>query len=178
VHWNLTTPGGQLYEEAVDARRRSCRQEMDRCRDSGSAYGPFASDKFVVKGCEPRIPDRWDNNKAMSTAHLRCGLFKRNDVISHRAASFSQRHFRRATTHAFASRCASSRIRWHSSSCSRFDYVRAPHDLKQIRFPNSRSSITALSPIRHPRLGEPNRRSMVNFTKKIILIGGPYYAAK
>jgi phosphoenolpyruvate carboxykinase (ATP) len=68
VHWNLTAPA--LYEAATLRGEGQVAKNGPFVTITGQHTGRSASDKFIVKDASSEAQVWWDNNKAMTPAHF------------------------------------------------------------------------------------------------------------
>jgi len=175
VNWNLTAPA--LYEEAVRRGEGHVAKNGPLVVLTGQHTGRSASDKFVVKDATTEPHVWWDNNKAMTPAHFDA---LHADMIAHAEGRelFAKDLFGGADlTHRIKVRVVTE-LAWHSLFVHQLLIRPTVDELKGF---DPEFTIIALpsfsaDPKKH---GTASQTVIaVNFTKKVILIGGTSYAGE
>jgi phosphoenolpyruvate carboxykinase (ATP) len=175
VHWNLTVPA--LYEEALRRGEGKLAKDGPIVVLTGQHTGRSASDKFVVRDAASESQVWWDNNKPMSPAHF--------DVLLADMLAFAQGRELFAKD-LFGGADVSHRLpvrviteyAWHSLFVHQLLIRPTAEQLKGfvpeftiIDLPNFEAD-----PAKH---GCASKTVIaVNFTKKLVLIGGTSYAGE
>ncbi len=175
VNWNLTAAA--LYEEAVRRGEGHVAKDGPLVVLTGHHTGRSATDKFVVKdpSTEPHV--WWDNNKAMSPAHFDV---LHADMMAFAAGKelFAKDLFGGADpTYRIKVRIVTE-LAWHSLFMHQLLIRPTAEDLEDfdpeftiIDLPSFKAD-----PVRHGCASQTV--IAVNFTKKLILIGGTSYAGE
>src|SRR5580693_705257 len=175
VHWNLTVP--QLYEEAIRRGEGKLAADGPFVVLTGQHTGRSAGDKFVVRDSSTESQIWWDNNKAMSPAHFDA-LYA--DMMAHAQGRelFAKDLFGGADlTHRISVRIVTE-YAWHSMFVNQLLIRPTPEQLKS--FDPEFTIIDLPSFVADPKKHgcETETVIAVNFTKKVILIGGTSYAGE
>ncbi|MBL7099683.1 MAG: phosphoenolpyruvate carboxykinase [Alphaproteobacteria bacterium] len=175
VRWNLTP--AELYEIAIARGEGKIAKDGPLVVLTGEHTGRSASDKFVVRDEHTDNQVWWDNNKAMTPAHFDA---LHADMVKHAEGMelFAKDLFGGADlSHRLPVRIVTE-YAWHSLFVHQLLIRPAADQLKGF---NPEFTIVDLpsfeaNPARH---GCASKTVIaVNFTKKIILIGGTSYAGE
>src|SRR6478752_9935125 len=175
VNWNLSAPA--LYEEAVRRGEGQVAAEGPLVVRTGIHTGRSASDKFVVRDAQTESQVWWDNNKAMSPAHFDA-LY--TDMMAHAEGRelFAKDLFGGADlTHRISVRVVTE-YAWHSLFVHQLLIRPTAEELKAFHAEFTIIDLPSFvaDPARH---GCGSQTVIaVNFTKKLILIGGTSYAGE
>jgi phosphoenolpyruvate carboxykinase (ATP) len=175
VNWNLSAPA--LYEEAVRRGEGQVAKNGPLVVLTGQHTGRSASDKFVVKDANTGPHVWWDNNKAMTPAHFDA---LHADMIAHAEGRelFAKDLFGGADlTHRIKVRVVTE-FAWHSLFVHQLLIRPTAEDLKGFDPEFTIIDLPSFSadPGKH---GTASQTVIaVNFTKKLILIGGTSYAGE
>ncbi|HET7085831.1 MAG TPA: phosphoenolpyruvate carboxykinase [Rhizomicrobium sp.] len=175
VHWNLGVAA--LYEEAVRRGEGQLAADGPLVVRTGAHTGRSAADKFVVRDAHTESQVWWDNNKPMSEAHFDT-LFA--DMLTHARGRelFAKDLFGGADlTHRISVRVITE-YAWHSLFVHQLLIRPTAEELKAFdpEFTIIDLPGFAADPARH---GTASQTVIaVNFTKKIVLIGGTSYAGE
>src|SRR5580658_8338627 len=175
VHWNLTAPA--LYEQAIARNEGHVAKNGPLVVLTGQHTGRSASDKFVVRDAASESQVWWDNNKAMSPAAF--------DVLYHSMIAYAQGHelfvqdlFGGADpTHRLPVRIVTE-YAWHSLFVHQLLIRPTAEQLNGFAPEFAIVDLPSFEadPARH---GCASKTVIaVNFTKKLILIGGTSYAGE
>jgi len=175
VNWNLTAPA--LYEQAVARGEGHVAKNGPLVVLTGQHTGRSASDKFVVRDAASESQVWWDNNKAMSPAAF--------DVLYHSMIAYAQGHelfvqdlFGGADpTHRLPVRVVTE-YAWHSLFIQHL--LIEPNAGQREGF-NPEFTIIDLPGFQaDPKIHgcETGTVIAVNFTRKLVLIGGTSYAGE
>ncbi|HKD21633.1 MAG TPA: phosphoenolpyruvate carboxykinase [Rhizomicrobium sp.] len=175
VHWNLSAP--QLYELSVARGEGRIAKNGPIVVQTGQHTGRSASDKFIVRDSASESQVWWDNNKAMSPAHF--------DALYHSMMSYAQGHelfvqdlFGGADpVHRVGVRVVTE-YAWHSLFIQHL--LIEPNASQRDGFVPDFTIIDLPGFLADPKIhgSETGTVIAVNFTKKIILIGGTSYAGE
>src|SRR6476620_10112188 len=175
VHWNLSAPA--LYEEAVRRGEGQVAANGPLVVRTGVHTGRSASDKFVVRDSQTESQVWWDNNKPMSEA-----LFDalHADMLAQAQGRelFAKDLFGGADlTHRISVRVVTE-YAWHSLFVTQLLIRPTAEELKTFdpEFTIIDLPSFAADPKRHGCASQTV--IAVNFTKKLILIGGTSYAGE
>jgi phosphoenolpyruvate carboxykinase (ATP) len=175
VNWNLSAAA--LYEEAVRRGEGHVAKEGPLVVLTGHHTGRSASDKFVVRDAETEPTVWWDNNKAMTPAQF--------DVLHADMLAFAEGKELFAKD-LFGGADPSYRIKvrvvteyaWHSLFVHQLLIRPEPSELKNF---NPEFTIIDLPSFK----ADPQKHGVasttviaVNFTRKLVLIGGTSYAGE
>src|SRR5690349_10819222 len=175
VNWNLSVPA--LYEEAVRRGEGQLAADGPLVVRTGVHTGRSASDKFVVRDSHTESQVWWDNNKPMSEAHFDA-LY--TDMLAHTEGRelFAKDLFGGADlTHRISVRVVTE-YAWHSLFVHQLLIRPTAEELKGFdpEFTIIDLPSFAADPKKH---GTASQTVIaVNFTKKIVLIGGTSYAGE
>src|SRR5580658_6295617 len=175
VHWNLTAPA--LYEQAIARGEGHVAKNGPLVVLTGQHTGRSASDKFVVRDAASESQVWWDNNKAMSPAAF--------DVLFHSMIAYAQGHELFAQdlfggadpTHRLPVRVVTE-YAWHSLFIQHL--LIEPNAGQREGF-NPEFTIIDLPGFQaDPKIHgcETGTVVAVNFTRKLVLIGGTSYAGE
>jgi phosphoenolpyruvate carboxykinase (ATP) len=175
VHWNLNVP--QLYEESLRRGEGKLAKDGPLVVLTGQHTGRSANDKFTVKDANTESTIWWDNNKAMSPAHFDA-LYADMMAFAEGRELFAKDLFGGADlTHRISVRVVTE-YGWHSLFVHQLLIRPTPEQLKAfdpeftiIDLPNF-----VADPKKHGCISQTV--IAVNFTKKMILIGGTSYAGE
>ena len=175
VNWNLSAPA--LYEEAVRRGEGQVAANGPLVVKTGVHTGRSASDKFTVRDGETENTIWWDNNKAMSPAHFDA-LYA--DMMKHAEGRelFAKDLFGGADLdHRIGVRVVSE-YAWHSLFVHQLLIRPSCEELKG--FDPQFTIIDLPSFVADPKKHGCATETViaVNFTKKMILIGGTSYAGE
>ena len=175
VHLNLTVP--QLYEEAIRRGEGKLAKDGPIVVLTGQHTGRSASDKFTVRDAQTEATIWWDNNKAMSPAHFDA-LYA--DMMGHAEGKelFAKDLFGGADlTHRISVRIVTE-YAWHSLFVHQLLIRPTAEQLKS--FAPEFTIIDLPSFVADPKKHGCASQTViaVNFTKKMILIGGTSYAGE
>jgi phosphoenolpyruvate carboxykinase (ATP) len=175
VHWNLTAPA--LYEEAVARGEGHVAKNGPLVVLTGQHTGRSATDKFVVRDTDSEKQVWWDNNKAMTPAHF--------DALYASMMSYAQGHELFAKdlfggadpTHRLPVRIVTE-YAWHSLFVHQLLIRPKAEQLKG--FVPEFTIIDLPGFLADPKVHGSATETViaVNFTKKMILIGGTSYAGE
>jgi len=175
VNWNLTAPA--LYEEAVRRGEGHVAKDGPLVVLTGHHTGRSATDKFVVKDANTEPHVWWDNNKAMSPAHFDA-LHADMMAFAEGKELFAKDLFGGADlTHRIKVRIVTE-YAWHSLFVHQLLIRPTADDLKGFDPEFTIIDLPSFSadPAKH---GSASQTVIaVNFTKKVILIGGTSYAGE
>ncbi|HEY4275216.1 MAG TPA: phosphoenolpyruvate carboxykinase (ATP), partial [Rhizomicrobium sp.] len=175
VNWNLTAPA--LYEEAVRRGEGHVAKDGPLVVLTGHHTGRSASDKFVVKDANTEPNIWWDNNKAMSPAHFDA-LHADMMAFAEGKELFAKDLFGGADlTHRIKVRIVTE-YAWHSLFVHQLLIRPTAEDLKGFDPEFTIIDLPSFSadPAKHGSVSQTV--IAVNFTKKVILIGGTSYAGE
>ena len=175
VNWNLSAPA--LYEEAVRRGEGQVAANGPLVVRTGIHTGRSASDKFVVRDAQTESQVWWDNNKAMSPAHFDA-LY--TDMMAHAEGRelFAKDLFGGADlTHRISVRVVTE-YAWHSLFVHQLLIRPTEQELKGFDPEFAIIDLPSFSadPVRHGCASQTV--IAVNFSKKLILIGGTSYAGE
>jgi phosphoenolpyruvate carboxykinase (ATP) len=175
VHWNLTAP--ELYERAIARGEGQVAKAGPIVVLTGQHTGRSASDKFIVKDAasEPHI--WWDNNKAMTLAAFDA-LFHSMIAYAQGRELYVQDLFGGADpTHRLPVRVVTE-LAWHSLFIQHL--LIEPRAGEHDSFVPEYTIITLPGFHADPKIHgcESGTVIAVNFSKKIVLIGGTSYAGE
>ncbi len=175
VHWNLTAP--ELYERAVARGEGQVAKAGPLVVLTGQHTGRSANDKFIVKDAasEPHI--WWDNNKAMTPACFDA-LFQSMIAYAQGRELFVQDLFGGADpTHRLPVRVITE-MAWHSMFIQHL--LIEPRAGEHDGFVPEYTIVDLPGFHADPKFHgcEGGTVIAVNFTKKIVLIGGTSYAGE
>lgn len=175
VYWNLEAPG--LYEQALQRKEARVVAGGALLADTGSHTGRSPKDKFTVRDATTEDNVWWDNNNAMQPAHFDA---LHADMLAHAEGKelFAQDLYGGADArHRVKARVFTEKA-WHSLFIrnllirpDRAELASFVPDLTIIDLPSFKAD-----PARHGCRTETV--IAVNFTKKIVLIGGTAYAGE
>ena len=175
VHWNLTAPA--LYEQAVARDEGHVAKNGPLVVLTGQHTGRSASDKFVVRDAASESQVWWDNNKAMSPAAF--------DVLFHSMIAYAQGHELFAQdlfggadpTHRLPVRVVTE-YAWHSLFIQHL--LIEPNAGQREGFDPEFTIIDLPGFQADPKIHgcETGTVVAVNFTRKLVLIGGTSYAGE
>ncbi len=175
VNWNLAVP--RLYEEAIRRGEGKLAKDGPIVVLTGQHTGRSASDKFTVRDANTESQIWWDNNKPMSPAHFDA-LYA--DMMAHAQGRelFAKDLFGGADlTHRISVRIETE-YPWHSLFVHQLLIRPTAEQLKSFdpEFTIIDLPSFVADPARH---GCATQTVIaVNFTKKMILIGGTSYAGE
>src|SRR6201996_3026095 len=175
VNWNLTAPA--LYEEAVRRNEGHVAKNGPLVVLTGQHTGRSASDKFVVKDANTEPHVWWDNNKAMTPAHFDA-LYADMMAFAEGRELFAKDLFGGADlTHRIKVRIITE-YAWHSLFVHQLLIRPTADDLKNFDPEFTIIDLPSFSadPAKHGSVSATV--VAVNFTKKLILIGGTSYAGE
>src|ERR1700753_1706670 len=175
VNWNLNVP--ELYEEAT--RRGEGHLAKDGPFLTPTAHHPARSapDKFVVRDANTEPHVWWDNNKAMTEAHFDA-LHPDMMAFAEGKELFAKDLFGGADlTHRIKVRIITE-YAWHSLFVHQLLIRPTADDLKGVdpEFTIIDLPSFTADPAKHGSVSQTV--IAVNFTKKVILIGGTSYAGE
>jgi phosphoenolpyruvate carboxykinase (ATP) len=175
VNWNLTVP--QLYEESVRRGEGKLAKDGPFVVLTGQHTGRSASDKFTVRDANTESNIWWENNKAMSPAHFDA-LYA--DMMAHAEGRelFAKDLFGGADlTHRISVRIVTE-YAWHSLFVHQLLIRPTAEQLKG--FDPEFTIIDLPSFVADPKKHGCETQTViaVNFTKKMILVGGTSYAGE
>ena len=175
VHWNLSAPS--LYEKSVARDEGHVAKHGPLVVLTGQHTGRSASDKFIVRDSASESQVWWDNNKAMTPAHF--------DALYHSMMSYAQGRelfvqdlFGGAdSTHRVAVRVVTE-FAWHSLFIQHL--LIQPNGAQRDGFVPEFTIIDLPGFVADPKVhgSESGTVIAVNFTKRIVLIGGTSYAGE
>ncbi len=175
VYWNLEAPA--LYEQALQRHEARLAAGGALLADTGAHTGRSPKDKFTVRDAATESTVWWDNNNAMQPAHFDQ---LHADMLAHAAGLelFAQDlHGGADARHRVKARVFTEKA-WHSLFIrnllirpERSDLAGYVPDLTIIDLPSFKAD-----PARHGCRSETV--IAVNFTKKLVLIGGTAYAGE
>src|SRR5579871_2338946 len=175
VNWNVSAPA--LYEEAIHRNEGHVAKDGPLVVLTGIHTGRSASDKFVVRDANTESQVWWDNNKAMSPAHFDA---LHADMMAHAEGKelFAKDLFGGADlTHRISVRVVTE-YAWHSLFVHQLLIRPTAEELKGFDPEFTIIDLPSFNadPVRH---GSASQTVIaVNFTKKLILIGGTSYAGE
>ena len=175
VNWNLTAPA--LYEEAVRRGEGHVAKDGPLVVLTGHHTGRSATDKFVVKDANTEPHVWWDNNKAMSPAHFDA-LHADMMAFAEGKELFAKDLFGGADlTHRIKVRIVTE-YAWHSLFVHQLLIRPTAEDLKGFDPEFTIIDLPSFNadPAKHGCASQTV--IAVNFTKKMILIGGTSYAGE
>ena len=175
VNWNLAVP--RLYEEAIRRGEGKLAKDGPIVVLTGQHTGRSASDKFTVRDANTESQIWWDNNKPMSPAHFDA-LYA--DMMAHAQGRelFAKDLFGGADlTHRISVRIVTE-YAWHSLFVHQLLIRPTAEQLKT--FDPEFTIIDLPSFVADPAKHGCATQTViaVNFTKKMILIGGTSYAGE
>ena len=175
VNWNLSAP--QLYEAAVARGEGHVAKNGPIVVLTGQHTGRSASDKFIVRDAATESQVWWDNNKAMSPAHF--------DTLYHSMMSYAQGHelfvqdlFGGADpVHRVGVRVVTE-YAWHSLFIQHL--LIEPNAGQRANFAPDFTIVDLPGFQADPKIHGCDTGTViaVNFTKRVILIGGTSYAGE
>jgi phosphoenolpyruvate carboxykinase (ATP) len=175
VHANLSAPA--LYEEAVRRGEGHVAANGPLVVRTGIHTGRSAADKFVVRDAHTESQVWWDNNKAMSEQHFDT---LHADMMAHAEGRelFAKDLFGGADlTHRISVRVVTE-YAWHSLFVHQLLIRPSAEDLQSFDPEFTIIDLPSFNadPARHGSVSQTV--IAVNFTKKMILIGGTSYAGE
>ena len=175
VNWNLTAPA--LYEEAVRRGEGHVAKAGPLVVLTGQHTGRSASDKFVVRDASTESQVWWDNNKPMSPAHFDA-LYA--DMMAHAEGRelVAKDLFGGADlTHRISVRVVTE-YAWHSLFVHQLLIRPTAEEMKGFDPEFTIIDLPSFSadPKKHGCISQTV--IAVNFSKKLILIGGTSYAGE
>jgi phosphoenolpyruvate carboxykinase (ATP) len=175
VNWNLTAAA--LYEDAVRRGEGHVAKDGPLVVLTGHHTGRSATDKFVVKDASTEPHVWWDNNKAMSPAHFDA---LHADMMAFAADRelFAKDLFGGADpTYRIKVRIVTE-YAWHALFVHQLLIRPTAEDLKDFDPEFTIIDLPSFNadPVRHGCASQTV--IAVNFTKKLILIGGTSYAGE
>ncbi|HWU27084.1 MAG TPA: phosphoenolpyruvate carboxykinase [Rhizomicrobium sp.] len=175
VHWNLSAPS--LYEKSVARGEGQVAKNGPLVVLTGQHTGRSASDKFVVRDSASESQVWWDNNKSMTPAHF--------DALYHSMLSYAQGRelfvqdlFGGADpVHRLPVRVVTE-LAWHSLFIQHL--LIEPNAGQREGFIPEFTIIDLPGFVADPKVhgSETGTVIAVNFTKRIVLIGGTSYAGE
>src|SRR6185312_9457259 len=175
VNWNLTAPA--LYEEAVRRGEGHVAKDGPLVVLTGHHTGRSAGDKFIVKDEDSEAKVWWDNNKAMSPAQFDA-LHADMMAFAEGKELFAKNLFGGADlTHRIKVRIVTE-YAWHSLFVHQLLIRPTAEELKDFAPEFTIIDLPSFSadPAKHGTVSPTV--IAVNFTKKMILIGGTSYAGE
>jgi len=175
VHWNMAAPA--LYERAVSRGEGRVAKGGPIVVLTGQHTGRSASDKFVVKDANSESQVWWDNNKAMSPAHFDA-LFASMMAYAQGRELFVQDLFGGADpVHRLPVRVVTE-LAWHSLFIQHL--LIEPTAAEKDGFMPDFTIVDLPGFHADPAVHGSATGTViaVNFTKKIVLIGGTSYAGE
>ncbi len=175
MKWNLTVP--QLYEESIRRSEGKLAKDGPLVVLTGQHTGRSATDKFVVRDAHTESQVWWDNNKPMSQAHFDA---LQADMMAHAEGRelFAKDLFGGADlTHRIKVRVIGE-YAWHSLFVHQLLIRPTPKELEG--FDPEFTIIDLPSFAADPKKYGCASQTViaVNFTKKMVLIGGTSYAGE
>ena len=175
VHWNLAVP--QLYEESIRRGEGKLAKDGPLVVLTGQHTGRSAADKFTVRDANTESTIWWDNNKAMAPEHFDA-LYA--DMMRHAEGKelFAKDLFGGADlTHRISVRIVTE-YAWHSLFVNQLLIRPTAEQLKH--FAPEFTIVDLPSFTADPKKYGCRSETViaVNFTKKMILIGGTSYAGE
>lgn len=175
VHWNLPAP--RLYEEAVRRGEGQIAKGGGLVALTGQHTGRSANDKFIVRDADTESQVWWDNNKPMSPAAFD-SLYRSMTEYAEGRELFAQDLYGGAdATHRLPVRVVTE-FAWHSLFIQHLliEPLAGERDsftpeFTIVDFPGFRAD-----PARHG--SQSGTVIAVNFTRKMVLIGGTSYAGE
>ncbi|MGA9795984.1 MAG: phosphoenolpyruvate carboxykinase [Rhizomicrobium sp.] len=175
VHWNLPVPA--LYEESLQRREGHVAKNGPIVVLTGQHTGRSANDKFVVRDANSENQVWWDNNKSISPAQFDT-LYADMMAFAEGRELFAKDLFGGADLQYRLPVRIVTEYAWHSLFVHQLLIRPKAQELKGfnpefviVDLPNFRAS-----PAKHGSASETV--IAVNFTKKMILIGGTSYAGE
>jgi phosphoenolpyruvate carboxykinase (ATP) len=175
VHWNLNPAA--LYEEAIRRGEGHVAKDGPIVVLTGQHTGRSASDKFIVKDAQTEPNVWWENNKAMTPAHF--------DALHADMLAFAEGRELFAK-HLYGGADPTHRIKvrivteyaWHSLFVHQLLIRPSAEELKNFDPEFTIIDLPSFSadPKKHGSVS--GTVIAVNFTKKLILIGGTSYAGE
>jgi phosphoenolpyruvate carboxykinase (ATP) len=175
VNWNLSAP--QLYEASVARGEGHVAKNGPLVVLTGQHTGRSASDKFIVRDAASESQVWWDNNKAMTPAAF--------DALYHSMMSYAQGHelfvqdlFGGADpTHRVGVRVVTE-YAWHSLFIQHL--LIEPNKAQRENFTPDFTIVDLPGFVADPKIhgSETGTVIAVNFTKRMVLIGGTSYAGE
>ena len=175
VHWNLTAPA--LYQQAIARGEGHVAKDGPLVVLTGIHTGRSASDKFVVRDAQSETQVWWDNNKPMTTAHFDA-LYASMMSYAQGRELFAKDLFGGADlSHRLPVRIITE-YAWHSLFVHQLLIRPTAEQLKG--FVPEFTIIDLPGFEADPKIHgcSTGTVSAVNFTKKVILIGGTSYAGE
>jgi phosphoenolpyruvate carboxykinase (ATP) len=176
VHWNLGTP--QLVELAVRREEGLLAKDGPLVVETGQHTGRSAKDKFTVRDALTEDTIWWDNNKEMSPAHFAALKTDFLAALAQKEVLFVQDLFGGSQPEHRVQVRVVTELAWHSLFIRTLLVRPAIEELAGfepeftvIDLPSFRAD-----PARHGVRGETV--IAVNFTERLILIGGTRYAGE
>jgi phosphoenolpyruvate carboxykinase (ATP) len=175
VHWNLTEPA--LYEHAIARREAQVVQGGALCAETGTHTGRSPKDKFIVCDAATERTVWWDKNGKLSPEQFDLLL---KDFIAHAEGRelFAQDLYGGADPKYRIKARVFTELAWHSLFIrsllirpDRTELANYVPDFTILCLPSFRAD-----PKRHGVRSETV--IAINFTKRMILIGGSYYAGE
>jgi phosphoenolpyruvate carboxykinase (ATP) len=175
VHWNLTVP--QLYERAVNRNEGHIARNGPLVALTGQHTGRSASDKFIVRDAASGSHVWWDNNKAMEPAAFEA-LYQAMIAYAQGRELFAQDLFGGADhTHRLPVRVVTE-LAWHSLFIQHLLIEPSAGDREDF---SPEFTIIDLPGFHaDPAVHGCHSGTViaVNFTRKLVLIGGTSYAGE
>ena len=175
VHANLTAPA--LYERAVARGEGHVARSGPLVVITGQHTGRSASDKFIVRDAASESQVWWDNNKSMTPAHFDA-LFNAMMAYAQGRELFVQDLFGGADpTHRLPVRVVTE-LAWHSLFIQHL--LIEPNAGQRENFSPEFTIVDLPGFQADPAIhgSESGTVIAVNFTKKLVLIGGTSYAGE
>ncbi|MGB8364276.1 MAG: phosphoenolpyruvate carboxykinase [Rhizomicrobium sp.] len=175
AHWNLAAP--QLYEASVARGEAHVAKNGPLVVITGQHTGRSASDKFIVRDAASESQVWWDNNKAM-TPDAFDALFHSMMSYAQGRELFVQDVFGGADpTHRVAVRIVTE-LAWHSLFVQHL--LIEPNAAQRDGFQPDFTIIDLPGFLADPKVHGCETATViaVNFTKRIVLIGGSSYAGE
>ncbi len=175
VHWNLTAP--QLYEVAVARGEGHVAKGGPLVVLTGQHTGRSASDKFIVRDAASEANVWWDNNKAMTPAAFEA-LFQSMMSYAQGHQLFVQDLFGGADpTHRLPVRVVTE-YAWHSLFIQHL--LIEPNSGQREGFAPEFTIVDFPGFQADPKIHGSDTGTViaVNFTRKLVLIGGTSYAGE
>ncbi|HVZ92596.1 MAG TPA: phosphoenolpyruvate carboxykinase [Rhizomicrobium sp.] len=175
VHWNLTVPA--LYEAAIERREGALAKDGPFVVHTGQHTGRSANDKFIVRDAASERQVWWENNKAMTPAHFDA-LFADMLAFAEGRELFAKDLYGGADReHRLAVRIVTE-FAWHSLFAHQLLIRPSAEELENFApdFTIIDMPSFEADPQKHGCVSKTV--IAVNFTKKMVLIGGTSYAGE
>ncbi|HEY3638620.1 MAG TPA: phosphoenolpyruvate carboxykinase [Rhizomicrobium sp.] len=175
VHWNLTVP--ELYERAVNRNEGHIAKNGPLVALTGLHTGRSASDKFIVRDAASDSHVWWDNNKAMEPSAFEA-LYQAMIAYAQGRELFAQDLFGGADrTHRLPVRVVTE-FAWHSLFIQHLLIEPSASDREGFSPEFTIIDLPGFQADPAVHGSQSGTVIAVNFTRKLVLIGGTSYAGE